>query len=290
MQISNDHLALTVAHRGAEPVSLLFNGRECLWQGNPSFWKRHAPILFPIVGKVYDNTYRVGSQEFHLSQHGFARDSDFDLVHQTSTTLTFSLQSNAATLLSYPYPFHLTAHYQLSGNQLLCQWVVENPADQEMYFMIGAHPAFNYPLFHPDDPVHGFLQFFRHNQPVNTLTVTQLGEQGYALPNTVELPLADGLLPLTPGTFRHDALVVEGCQADRVVMLDKQRQPFLQVSFDAPLFGLWSPVNAPFCCIEPWYGRTDAEGFSGSIHQRQHIQHLAPHASFTFSHTLTFLA
>ncbi len=286
MQISNDHLSLTVAHRGAEPVSLLFDGRECLWQGNPAFWKRHAPILFPIVGKVFDNTYRVGSQAYHLSQHGFARDSDFDLIDQTPTSLTFRLQSNADTLQVYPYPFVLTAHYCLSGNQLSCQWQVENPADQEMYFMIGAHPAFNYLSFNPDDPVHGYLQFYRNDNPVTHLTVTQLGEQGYALPDTRELPLPEGLLPLTADTFRHDALVIEGRQADRVQMLDKQHRPFLEVAFDTPLFGLWSPVNAPFCCIEPWYGRTDAEGFSGPIQHRQHIQHLAPHSTFTFTHSV----
>lgn len=289
MQISNDRLSLTVAHRGAEPVSLLCNGRECLWQGNPSFWKRHAPILFPIVGKVFNNIYRVDNQEFHLSQHGFARDSNFDLINQTADSLTFRFQSNADTLKNYPYPFILTAHYQLSENQLCCQWQVENPADQEMFFMIGAHPAFNYPNFNPNDPIYGYLQFFHQGQPVNHLTVTQLGEQGYALPDTKEIALPDGLLSLTPDTFRHDALVIENRQADRVVMLDKQRQLFLEVTFDAPLFGLWSPVGAPFCCIEPWYGRTDAEGFSGPFQQRQHIQHLSPHSTFTFTHTITLL-
>ena len=287
MQISNNHLSLTVAHRGAEPVSLLFDGRECLWQGNPSFWKRHAPILFPIVGKVFDNTYRVGTQEFHLPQHGFARDSDFDLIQQTADTLAFRFESNADTRQCYPYPFTLTARYQLTDNQLCCQWRVENPASQEMFFMIGAHPAFNYLLFNPDDPVHGYLQFFLNDMPVNQLAVTQLSQQGYALPDTCKTTLNDGLLPLTRDTFRHDALVLENHQADRVVMLDKRQQPILQVAFDAPLFGLWSPVGAPFCCIEPWYGRTDREGFVGPIHQRQHIQHLAPHSNFVFTHTVT---
>lgn len=289
MQIANNHLTLTVAHRGAEPVSLRAGDREYLWQGNPAYWKRHAPILFPIVGKVFDNTYRVGTQEYHLPQHGFARDRDFDLIGQTDDSLTFQLASDDETLLAYPYPFILTAYYRLNQSQLCCQWTLENPADQDMYFMLGAHPAFNYPQFDPADSVFGHMAFFLHDQPVTQLTVTRLSQQGYALADQLPLPLPEGQLLLTPYTFRHDALVIEGRQADRVVMHDKQRRPFLEVTFDAPVFGLWSPVGAPFCCIEPWYGRTDEEGFAGTIEQRQHIQRLEPHKTFSFKYNINIL-
>ena len=133
------------------------------------------------------------------------------------------------------------------------------------------------------------MTFFLHDKPVSQLSVTRLSQQGYALPDRLPMPLPEGQLLLTPHTFRHDALVLEGHQADRVVLHDKYCRPFLDVSFDAPVFGLWSPVGAPFCCIEPWYGRTDAEGFAGTISERQHIQRLDAHKSFIFKYNINIL-
>lgn len=286
MQLSNENIAIQIATHGAELTSLIAHGAEHIWQADPVFWKRHAPILFPIVGKVYNNTYRVDGQDYHLPQHGFARDSEFQVVQQSSTHAKLSLASSPETMAKYPYPFVLTADYQLCGDTVICQWTVENPADSDMYFQIGAHPAFFHRDFNPADHIYGYMQFFSQGQPVSQLIVNELSEKGHALPSSHNLRLTSDLLPFTPTLFDHDALVLENAQTDRVLMLDKQQNPYLEMTFDAPVLGIWSPCQAPFCCIEPWYGRTDAEGFAGDISQRQHIQHLASHSSFTFKYTI----
>ena len=289
MQLINDHITVQVSALGAELTSLCRNGIEHLWQADPRYWKRHAPILFPIVGKVCGNSYRVDGHAYSLPQHGFARDSQFDVLKQSSDTLVLRLASSAATLANYPYPFVLTASYRLDGATLHCDWQVDNPADAPMYFQIGAHPAFCYPQFDADDPMHGYLRLTRRGEPVGELRVRNLGDSGCVMAGTRAMPLDGGLLSLTQHLFDDGALILEGSQADSVTLMDQHHNPLLQVTFDAPLLGIWSPVNAPFCCIEPWYGRADDEGFAGDISQRPHIQQLAPHGTFTFRYDIALL-
>lgn len=289
MKLHNDVFSIEVAEHGAELVSLQKDGFEYIWPALPEFWKRHAPILFPIVGKVFDGTYRVNGTEYHLPQHGFARDSEFEVVEAHDEQATLRLRSSEETFRSYPYPFLLTATYSIEYNTLRCIWKVENPADEPMYFQIGAHPAFCYPHFEAEDVLHGYLEFSREGAPTDVLTIALLGESGCVLPDTECLLLPESRLPLTQHIFDRGALVLEERQADRVTLFDKLRQPVLAVSFDAPVLGIWSPSNAPFCCIEPWYGRADSEGFAGPIEQRQHIQLLPTHSAFTFEYDITLL-
>lgn len=286
MQLSNSQAIIEVSEHGAELTSFIVHDRQHIWQADPAFWRRSAPILFPIVGKVYDNTYRVDNQSFNMSQHGFARDSRFLVAEHTSDSATFILESTEESLLAYPYPFRLIAHYTLRDTTLHCEWTVENPSDQEMYFQIGAHPAFNFIDFDPQSPIYGNLRLLLHNAEVASLKITKLSNKGHALPDSYSMNLNHGILPITPTLFENDALVLEGTQVNRAILCDKDENPYLEMDFDAPVLGIWSPKRAPFCCIEPWYGRTDAEGFSGSIEQRQHIQHLAPHTSFTFNYLI----
>lgn len=289
MKLHNDIFSIEVSTHGAELTSMQKDGFEYVWQAQPEFWKRHAPILFPIVGKVHNNTYRVGDTEYHLPQHGFARDSDFEIVDTKPQSITLRLVSNPDTLACYPYPFALTATYILEDATLRCLWQVHNPADTPLYFQIGAHPAFCYPHFEAEDVVHGHLQFELHDQPVDVLTTAFLSDSGCVLPESQCLLLPEEKPPLTQHIFDHGALVLEGTQADKVILFDKKRQPLLSVVFDAPVLGIWSPANAPFCCIEPWHGRADSEGFTGPIEHRQHIQCLQPYDTFRFEYRITLL-
>lgn len=289
MVLESSYLSAEINLHGAELSSLRSKEREYIWQADPRFWKRHAPILFPIVGKVWDNTYRVGQAEYHLPQHGFARDCDFSLINQQLGEAVLELTHTDELLSRYPYPFRLEARHKLLADTVVSKWTVANVADLDMYYQIGAHPAFNLPGFRPDDDVHGYLVFYRDSQALTSLSVTQLSDRGHALPSRYELALDHQMLAITPTLFEHDALVLEGSQADRVVMLDAQQRPYLQMDFDAPVVGVWSPLNAPFCCIEPWFGRTDAEGFAGSIEARDYIQRLGAHETFCFTYTIKIL-
>lgn len=285
-QLSHNNIALEVSPHGAEITSIQMGGHEYLWQADPQFWKRHSPILFPIVGKVWENTYRVAGKVFHLPQHGFARDSVFNLIDQQEHRASWQLTDSDATLAAYPYRFRLTAEHQVVDGMVTCRWTVKNTADEPMFFQIGAHPAFKLRDFDPEAPIYGHLLFFRNGQQLQQLSVTHLSAKGHALAERQALPLTDGRLAITPTLFEHDALVLEDSQADRVVLCDKCGSPYLEMTFDAPVLGIWSPKKAPFCCIEPWFGRTDAEGYCGDIAGRDHIQHLAPRSTFEFKYTI----
>lgn len=285
-RISNNNIAVEVDDLGAEITSMVCHGRQLIWHADPAFWRRHAPILFPIVGKVCDNTYRVGNDTYHLPQHGFARDSRFRVVDASDSSISLILESDAESLKVYPYNFQLQVCYSLVEGGVSCEWTVRNTGNGLMYYQIGAHPAFVYPDYSPEDALHGYLQLWREGVAVDSLEVTRLSARGHALPDTYRLPLTAGHLPITQTLFANDALVLEGAQTDAAVLYDKGGKAFVRMSFDAPVLGIWSPVNAPFCCIEPWYGRTDSEGFEGTIDQRPYIQTLAPKESKVFGYQI----
>lgn len=84
-QLKNEELTLTVISAGAEMKSLKDNKteQEYLWQADPKFWGRTSPVLFPIVGNYVQKQSVYEGKTYTLSQHGFARDMEFDLESQT---------------------------------------------------------------------------------------------------------------------------------------------------------------------------------------------------------------
>ena len=157
--LSNDKVSIQVANHGAELISITANGTEYLWQADPRFWARHSPVLFPIVGRVWDNTYRHKGSLYELGQHGFARDMDFQLTYEEENALIYSLESNDETLKKYPFPFVLEGGYRLKGYRIEVMWSVQNTGNDNMYFQRGAHPAVNYRDFDPCTIETGFRSF-----------------------------------------------------------------------------------------------------------------------------------
>lgn len=283
--LSNDSLTIQVSPQGAELSSIVANAtqKEYLWQADPAFWKRHSPVLFPIVGSLWNNEYRHNGIAYHLSQHGFARDKEFELIKETDTELRFKLQESEDTLKLYPFPFHLEIGYRLAGNQIEIVWVVKNTGNEELHFQIGAHPAFYYPEYNENSQKRGFFAFDR----TAGLTYKLIQEKGCIGNQEYPLPLdKEGLLPLDTHTFDKDALVIEDSQVRRVDLLNPNGSSYLTVYFTAPVVGLWSPPakNAPFVCIEPWYGRCDRVNYSGEYKDRDWMQHLQPGETFNASY------
>lgn len=265
--LENGKIRIDVESHGAELRSLKDNkNTEYMWSGDPAYWGRVSPVLFPFVGKTNGLTFRTQGRAFPMTQHGFARDMEFALLSQTYTELWLSLDSDGETLEKYPYAFRLELGYRLENDALRVLWRVKNPADVPLPFSIGGHPAFVCPLRPDDDQQQYFLHF-----DASALSVTQINAQGLAQPERVPLALEDGYLPIDAHLFDHDALVIEGDQSHAVSLCMPNKKPYLTVTFDAPLFGVWSPVgkHAPFVCIEPWYGRCDAESFAGELTERE---------------------
>ena len=146
--LNNTALTLNISLHGAELTSIRDSfGREFLWQADPAFWKRHSPVLFPIVGSLWDKHFRVNGREYEMGQHGFARDMDFRLVSEREDEMWFELKSSPETLAKYPYKFTLRIGYRLEANKIHVMWEVSGDDSQTMWFQIGAHPAFYLPRF-----------------------------------------------------------------------------------------------------------------------------------------------
>lgn len=270
---------------GAELKSLKYGNREYLWHGDPEFWGRRAPILFPIVGRLADDTLRIDGREYRMKQHGFARDAEFVRCDGKYVLVEDGYREN------YPYAFELVAEYTTQGNTLICDWKVTNRDNKTMYFQIGAHPAFLLPDYNAIDGVHGFIQCYDANDKIVSPMVFNCLENGlrvhYGQPKM--LINDNAILALTNTTFADDAILIELDQVAKVAMFDKRGKRVLTVSCpQAEAFGLWAPFKpgCPFVCIEPWCGIADRVGFKGDISERDCIHSLAPEETFEFTYSI----
>lgn len=286
--LKNDILTVEVSGHGAELTSIRKGSTEYLWQADPAFWGRHSPVLFPIVGSVWEKRYRVEGKEYELGQHGFARDMDFTLVNATETEVRYRLESTPETLAKYPWPFVLEIAYRLHDGNLDVIWEVSNPGTEEMFFQIGAHPAFCYPDYDPQTMERGFLSFDR-NEGLECIRIKEKGCVDAETRYPLEVP-QDGLLPLTRETFDAiDTIMLQDSQIGKVTLHRADGSPWLSLSFDAPVVGIWSPPtkNAPFICIEPWYGRCDRAGFEGDYREKDWINRLGAGETFRSVYTIS---
>lgn len=285
--LKNDVLTVEVSEHGAELHSIRKGATEYLWQADPKFWARHSPVLFPIVGSVWDKLYRVDGKVYELGQHGFARDMDFVKVEGNDTEVFYRLESNDETLKKYPWPFRLEIGYKLKGNAIEVIWRVYNPGTEEMYFQIGAHPAFYYPDYDPETDERGYFSFDR-SEGLECIRIMENGCVDAVTKYPLEIP-QDGLLPLRKDTFDViDTIMLQDSQIGRVTLHRNDGTPWLSLKFTAPVVGLWSPPtkNAPFICIEPWYGRCDRAGYTGDYRQKDWVNRLEPGKEFEGIYTI----
>lgn len=280
--LKNDILTVQVQEHGAELSSIRKGSIEYLWQADPAYWGRHSPVLFPIVGSVWEKRFRIAGQEYEMGQHGFARDMDFTLVEGGETDVRYRLESSEDTLKKYPFPFILDIAYRLEGNKVDVIWEVYNPGDADLYFQIGAHPAFYYPDYNPQTMERGFLSFDR-TEGLECIRIKEKGCVDVQTKYPFDIP-QDGLLPLTKETFDAiDTIMLQDRQIRKVSLHRNDGTPWLTLAFDAPVVGIWSPPmkNAPFICLEPWYGRCDRAGYVGDYRDKDWVNCLAPGERFS---------
>jgi galactose mutarotase-like enzyme len=284
--LENDKISISVDSHGAELKSLVKKdtGTEYLWRADPKYWGRTSPVLFPFVGSVNGGVYRTKGKTFSMGQHGFARDMEFEHESTTADSIWFVLRSDAGTLEKYPYAFVLKLGYRLRGNSVEVLWRVENPGQEELPFSIGGHPAFNCPIGEGTKQTDYLIQFDVEGTLASTKIQGSLAADGRDF-----YELQNGYLPVTEHLFDNDALVIEGQHVRKVSLCDKTGKAYLTVEMDAPLFGIWSPAkkDAPFICIEPWYGRCDSTGFQGDLREREWGNLLSPGAVWEASYTIT---
>ncbi len=282
--LQNDFLKIAVDSFGAEMHSVVKDDIEYLWQADSKFWARHAPVLFPIVGKLKNGTYQYNDETYKMGGHGFARDSEFQLVHADKDELIYELRESAESLSQYPFKFTFKLSYKLTDNKIRVHYEVKNEDDKFMSFGVGAHPAFNVPL------EQGKFEDYKltvspseHRQfiPLNPATGT------IKLGSAIDAEVHE--LPLTRELFEQDALVYSSSDEMRISLTSSLDARSVVVSWkNMPYFGLWSPypAEAPFVCIEPWCGIADDENTDGDLTTKFGINELAPEGHFVCEYTI----
>ncbi|MCR5467914.1 MAG: aldose 1-epimerase family protein [Lachnospiraceae bacterium] len=288
IELKNDWLKVEIDSFGAEIKSVKNkNGVEYMWNADEKYWKRTAPVLFPFVGSLRDKEYTYKGKKYPMGQHGFARDMEFDVVSQDAKSVWFELKANGDTLKVYPFKFCLRIGYELEGECLKVLWDVSNQGkDDVMHFSIGAHPAFMCPL-NGEKTKAGYSLNFNTKEG---LIYSRINNEGLMKNYKTEVMFdKDGKIVMDDHFFDEGVYIVEDYQANRVVLEDKNGKAYITMKFDAPLFGLWSPdKDAPFLCIEPWYGRCDRETYEDDLTRREYNNKLKPDENWKRSYTITF--
>lgn len=277
-------MSLTVAEHGAEITSIQLEGIERMWDADLAFWGRTAPVLFPIVGALKDNSYRYEGQTYLMGQHGFARDMDFTLTDQTEDKLEFTLFDNEETYEKYPFHFQLQIIYEVFQNQCRVTWKVKNMDDKTMYFQIGGHPAFACPC--EGGMIRDDYSVRAGESPLLEVAFLENG----LLSNEKELHSNEFVLE--EDTFARDAFILQNETIGRLELVNHlSNQVKVRVSADVPAWGIWSTADkkAPFVCLEPWYGRCDKEDFEGELSEREYMQSLESGEEFTGGYLMELL-
>lgn len=283
--LENENLIIEVNESGAELARIYDKKkkRDILWEADPKVWNRHSPILFPFVGKCYENEYTHEGKTYQIGQHGFARDMNFTLLSATEDEIWYALDDSEETWKKYPFHFHLEAGFRLKGSTIHVMWKVENTGDETMYFMIGAHPAFRTP---EGKTIYDYTFDFHQSGSLHYQAPDSDGYEESSLGGT--LPVGDGKVPLTKGFFA-DVLtyIFDQGQIEKISLL-LSGEPFVTVSCKGfPYTAVWTVEEThPFVCLEPWYGRCAEKGFRGDLKDREGIRTLEKGEVFSAEYTI----
>jgi len=266
--LENNDLKVQINPLGAELHSVWHKGfkLEYMWNADPAFWPKRSPLLFPIVGLLKDTTYIYKGKKYELPRHGFAWTKQFAVETTTATSATFLLESSQETLAIYPFLFQLRLHYMLDGTTLDVTYDVTNTADDEMYFSVGAHPAFKVPLVDGLSYNDYYLEFSHpETLPLYTLKDSLIAD-------AVPYLHAEKRIPLTHELFYKDALVLKNVKSEFISIKSDKNEHGLDYRIDEfPFLGIWAFKDANFVCIEPWEGIADSVDTNQQFTQKEGV-------------------
>ncbi len=283
--LENEYLKVRVSDFGAE-LSGIFDkkkGYEVLWQADAAYWSRHAPVLFPFVGKVNGGFYTHKGIKYPMGQHGFARDSMFEFSENDGKKIIHILRSDDNTKKVYPFDFELKITHTLEESSIRVHWDVKNIGEDIMYFSIGAHPAFNCPIL-PDTKQTDYYISLGEGSLSYVLIDGATGSVDYKNPHTIPAKFR-----ISKNLFDNDALIFDDFQIKRASVLYPDGSPYITLECDGfPSFGLWSKPRsgAPYVCLEPWIGRCDNMGFSGELKDKYGEQSLDSGKTFEAEYSI----
>ena len=267
-------------------VEKIHQGQECIDAYGKVYWKRHFPVSFPIVGKLKQNRTIINGRTYEMSQHGFARDMEFEPITKLDNFHSYVLRSNPSTMVKYPFEFSLYITYRTDGNKLTTIYKVVNDGDNNMPFGIGGHPAFKIDM---EDLLNEeyYLEFDQDEDKIHFLyLVDGLVGTEYAK----NIMIDKRRIKITKDTFNNDAVIMKGITSNKISLKRRRgNKTLLTMDFEGfPYLGVWSKPGAPFLCIEPWYSTADAVKSTGVFAQKSDILVLAPKKEFECKFTVEF--
>ncbi|MBR0577052.1 aldose 1-epimerase family protein [Proteiniclasticum sp. BAD-10] len=287
VHLKNEHLTVDIGEAAAEMTSLKDREEREYLLRDTRYWGYSSPVLFPVVGSLAGGVLRHEGNTFPLKRHGFARNHTFTVVSATEDTARLRLTSTPETLTTFPFPFQLDVLYTLKGQEVLITYEVTNPGKSPLPYSIGAHPAF-WTTFAPE----GFSAYtLEFEQPERLSTLKLNLENGLLLEKEDSLGENTRFLKLEKAIFQEDALVFRHLKSRHVTLTSPQDPRRVRVHIEGfPFLGIWTtPGDAPFICVEPWFGHADFEGFTGDFLNKPDNEILLPGETRTYTHRIEIL-
>lgn len=287
--LQSETLTVEIEDLGAQLASIRANnGIEYLYQGNPEVWSRRAPILFPIIGRLQDNTYLLNGVPYTISNHGFARDMVFSVTEHSAQSITFQLKDTPDTKKVYPFSFVLNVTYTLTENHLTKSHTIQNCSDCIMYYELGAHDGFQAPL--SADETMGDYSILLPN--MTSIEPYGMNEHCMLTPKLSPIPIPNSCIALTPATYHLDTVVLDRTETATVMLCDSHQTPRVTVEYkDFPYLGIWTqakPFDTNYVCLEPWSTLPDAVFAGRELSEKIGIRTLQPSQTETLTYTVSF--
>ena len=274
VDLANGSARATISTLGAEPQGWEVDGHSLIWPGDPAWWAKQSPILFPVVGWTRNGEMRIKGKRYPLGLHGFASAQEFEVVECSTESVRMRLAENAATHALYPFAFTLEVLYTLTPTSLSASFTVGNPGTEPMPYALGFHPGFVFSLAGGSPQAHEVV-FDKRVSP----QVPRIAPGGLIASASRKVPLEDGRLHLAPELFENDALCFLEAASPNVAYVNGRGQGIEISAENFPHVALWTKPGAPFLCIECWTGHSDPEGFAGDIFEKPSMRSLEPGAS-----------
>jgi galactose mutarotase-like enzyme len=262
ISIRSGELSAEIDSFGAQLSALRDSqGRDLQWNGDPAVWNGRAPLLFPIVGSLAGGLYRLGTRQYPLSRHGFARGKPFELIESSESSALLRLRADERTLAVYPFQFELDARFDVVGAALHITATIRNRGEPAMPASFGFHPALRWPLPYGQPRAQHFIEF-EVDEPA---PIRRLDANGLVSAEPQATPVSGRRLALVDELFEKDVIFFDRIRS-RSVTYGAERGPRMRVSFpDTSYLGVWTKPGAQFICIEPWHGFSDPAGFQGDF-------------------------
>lgn len=272
--IENDFVKATFSTKGAELQSLILkkDQTEYIWQANPNIWPRHAPLLFPIIGRLKDGEYTFEGKTYHSTSHGFGRDSEFEMIAKSDDSITFSLKPNELSKTMYPFLFEFQVCYHLHGTTLKKEHTFFNRDEKTLYYEVGGHDGYNI-CFEKGEEMGDYYLDFGNLDAIHPLC---LDEKILILEDTYTIPLQDGKLQLDMELFKPDALMLHNIPVHTISLKSTKSDREIRFEFeDFPAIGIWTkymdtPTN--YICFEPWSTLPDCAYLGKEIEKKIDIR------------------